>query len=101
MPATSRLEFGASLNKPNRWVIMPTLFRVGPYRVVVYPNDHSPAHVHAVGAGHAKFVLGSTADQVAVVEITGISVGDLRKLAETIIDRHAECCAGWSKWHGD
>ena len=28
---------------------MATLFRVGPFRILVYTNDHSPAHVHAVG----------------------------------------------------
>lgn len=38
---------------------MPTLFLVGRYRVVIYFNDHEPAHVHAVGPdGYAKFALG-------------------------------------------
>ena len=30
---------------------MPTVFRVGGLRFVVYPNDHPPAHVHVVGPG--------------------------------------------------
>lgn len=25
---------------------MPTIDREGPFRVIIYPNDHEPAHVH-------------------------------------------------------
>ena len=28
---------------------MPTILRTGSLRVVVYPNDHRPAHVHVMG----------------------------------------------------
>lgn len=28
---------------------MPTVWRIGTHRVVIYPNDHRPAHVHVVG----------------------------------------------------
>jgi len=30
---------------------MPTILRFNGLRVVVYPNDHRPAHVHVIGAG--------------------------------------------------
>ncbi len=30
---------------------MPTVLRFAGYRVVVYPADHAPSHVHVVGAG--------------------------------------------------
>ena len=30
---------------------MPTVLRLYGLRVVVYPNDHSPAHVHVLGNG--------------------------------------------------
>jgi hypothetical protein len=30
---------------------MPTVLRVGGLRVVIYPNDHPPAHVHVLGPG--------------------------------------------------
>lgn len=81
---------------------MPTLFRVGPYRVVVYFNDHDPAHVHAVGAGgHAKFELGKMPDDVALVETFGISTPALRRIAAEIVDRHPECRTGWRKCRGN
>lgn len=30
---------------------MPTVLRLGALRVVIYPNDHRPAHVHVLGGG--------------------------------------------------
>ncbi|MDN5869844.1 MAG: DUF4160 domain-containing protein [Nitrococcus sp.] len=30
---------------------MPTVLRIGALRVVVYPNDHRPSHVHVIGQG--------------------------------------------------
>ena len=37
---------------------MPTVFRLNGLRVVIYPNDHRPAHVHVKGAaGEAVFIL--------------------------------------------
>jgi len=30
---------------------MPTVLRAGGLRVVIYPNDHPPAHVHVIGPG--------------------------------------------------
>ena len=29
---------------------MPTILRINGWRVVIYPNDHSPAHVHVLAA---------------------------------------------------
>jgi Domain of unknown function (DUF4160) len=81
---------------------MPTLFQVGAFRIVVYLNDHSPPHVHAIGAGgHAKFELGRTPDDVILVETVGLSKTSLRRIAAAIVDRHGECRAGWRKHHGN
>lgn len=30
---------------------MPTVLRAAGLRVVIYANDHSPAHVHVLGEG--------------------------------------------------
>jgi hypothetical protein len=30
---------------------MPTVLRIGGLRVVIYPNDHPPAHVQLLGPG--------------------------------------------------
>ena len=31
---------------------MVTVERIGGLRVVIYPNDHRPAHVHVIGKGY-------------------------------------------------
>src|SRR3546814_9759519 len=51
---------------PSAWVFdigsaMPTVLRIDGLRVVIYPNDHRPAHVHVKGAdGEAVFILHCT-----------------------------------------
>jgi hypothetical protein len=41
---------------------MPTVLRVGGLRVVIYPNDHPPAHVHVLGpAQHIGRVIVNSA----------------------------------------
>ncbi len=38
---------------------MPTVLRIGGLRVVIYPNDHPPPHVHVIGAQEqAVFQIG-------------------------------------------
>ncbi len=81
---------------------MPALFTVGPYRIVIYLNDHAPAHVHAVGPdGYARFELGRNQDEVALMEVEGIPRTSLRRIAAAIINRHDECKEHWRKIHGD
>lgn len=81
---------------------MPTVFEVGAYRIVVYPNDHRPAHVHAVGPdGEGRFALGSAPGDVYLMDVDGIPRAELRKIAEQIIDRHQECLDKWREIHGD
>lgn len=80
---------------------MPTLFHVGAYRVVVYLNDHAPAHAHAVGAdGEARFALGDDPGDVRLIDVAGISRSDLRRIAAAIMDRHGECLDFWRNIHG-
>ncbi len=51
------------LKYPIVWVFvklsaMPTVLRFDAYRVVIYTNDHCPAHVHVIGPqGRAIFEL--------------------------------------------
>jgi hypothetical protein len=50
-------------------VLVPSVLRFGGLRVVVYPNDHDPAHVHVMGGGcEAVFNLNCPAGPVEVRE---------------------------------
>lgn len=79
---------------------MPTLFVVEGHRICIYVNDHGPAHVHAVGGGHAKFVLGGGPADVRLVEVDGIGVATLRRIARAIAGRCDECLEAWESIHG-
>jgi hypothetical protein len=76
------------------------LFLVGRVRIVVYSNDHPPPHVHAVGAGRARFELGEVPSDVRLVECDGMSTSELRRITEAIIARHGECLESWRRHHG-
>jgi hypothetical protein len=80
---------------------MPTLFEVGAYRIAVFTNDHGPAHVHAVGEGHAKISLGDSPGEVREIESDGISKKDMRRILGEVIDRHQECIEAWRLIHGN
>jgi hypothetical protein len=53
---------------------MPTVLRFEGLRVVIYPNDHRPAHVHVIGEGNeAVFNLNYPVGRVEVRENYGFS----------------------------
>lgn len=80
---------------------MPTVLWIGNLRVVVYPNDHRPAHVHVIGQGHeAVFELNRPAGRVALRENYGFSRRDLAKIVKALQQHLAELLAAWEKIHG-
>ena len=42
---------------------MPTVVRKYGLRVVIYPGDHNPPHVHVFGDAETKILLGTYRDQ--------------------------------------
>lgn len=80
---------------------MPTVLRIGGLRVVIYPNDHRPAHVHVLGAdGEAIFILHCPAGPPELRESYGFKKTDLSGIADALNDNLADLCAQWSKVHG-
>lgn len=80
---------------------MPTVLRLDGLRVVVYPNDHRPAHVHVVGrGGEAVFVLNCPAGPVSLREIFGFAGQALRSMAMALNKALPQLCAAWERIHG-
>ena len=80
---------------------MPTVLWIGNVRVVVYPNDHRPAHVHAIGHGHeAVFELDRPAGEVTLRENYGFNRRDLAKIARVLTQNLRELMAAWERIHG-
>lgn len=70
---------------------MPTVFRTGGLRVVIYPNDHRPAHVHIVGRGE---------EAVFDLKNYGFSRTKIRRIAEILAEQIGDLCRTWGEIHG-
>jgi hypothetical protein len=81
---------------------MPTVMRMDGLRVVIWPNDHRPAHVHVRGAaGEAVFNLHCPDGPLELRESYGFRLGELNHIEEALADNLANLCAEWSRIHGN
>jgi hypothetical protein len=81
---------------------MPTVLRFEGLRVVVYPNDHRPAHVHVIGRGReAIFNLNCPAGPVNVRENYGFSRRETVRIRKALTSHLEELCAAWRSIHGN
>lgn len=81
---------------------MPTIFRFNGLRIVIYPNDHRPAHVHVKGGGgEAIFILHCPSGPSELRESYGFKLYDLNTIETTINGQLANLCVEWSSHHGD
>ncbi|UVK49835.1 DUF4160 domain-containing protein (plasmid) [Mesorhizobium sp. AR02] len=80
---------------------MPTVLRLDGLRVVIYPNDHRPAHVHIKGAaGEAVFILHCPDGPPALRESFGFNQAALSRIADDLAGALATLCAEWRTIHG-
>ena len=81
---------------------MPTVLWLGRLRVVVYFNDHRPAHVHVIGNGcEAVFDLNCPAGPVCVRENYGFKRREVARIAGPLADHLSELCSAWEETHGE
>ena len=80
---------------------MPTALRFGGMRVVVYPNDHRPAHVHVVGAGkEAVFTLNCPSGPPELRTSYGFGHREVNRINESLTQALQTLCDEWRKIHG-
>ena len=80
---------------------MPTVWKFGGFRVVVYPNDHHPAHVHVIGADcRAIFDLHCLHGPVELRERYGGTPAQLRHIRAELNEHLTELCKAWEQIHG-
>jgi hypothetical protein len=81
--------------------LMPTVLRFSAYRVVIYPNDHRPAHVHAIRKGReAVFKLNCPSGPVEVRENYGFARYAMRRIETVLLKHLAQLCRKWEMIHG-
>ena len=77
---------------------MPTVLIIGGWRVVIYPNDHRPAHVHVLGGGgEAVFNL---AGELELRENHGFDSKSLRRIWAELQNNQAHLITKWEDIHG-
>jgi hypothetical protein len=81
---------------------MPTVLTMFGLRVVIYPNDHRPAHVHIQGNGcEVVFNLHCPQGLPELRENYGFSQKELGKIADELSANLAALCAAWRQHHGN
>jgi hypothetical protein len=81
---------------------MPTVLRIGAWRVVIYPNDHRPAHVHVIGQGcEAVFELHCSNGSPELRENYRFGPKELGRIENALIANLAMLCGEWKRIHGD
>ena len=70
-------------------------------RVVIYPNDRRPAHVHVIEAdAEALFVLGCPAGRVRLRENYRFARRELTITGKKLAEHSDELCQAWEEIHG-
>lgn len=68
--------------------------------MVIYPNDHRPAHVHVIGGGcEALFALGCSTGGIRLHENYGFARRELIFIEKTLAEHGEELCRTWEEIH--
>jgi Domain of unknown function (DUF4160) len=80
---------------------MSTILRDQGFRIVIYPNDHLPSHVHVFkGSGEVRIDLGDEGSDPSLMTITGqISDKDVVKALYLVKENQAKLLAKWREIH--
>lgn len=79
---------------------MVTIFRAHGLRIVIFTDDHEPAHVHVFGDGHAKINLIGLDDRPELVWAEDMKRNEVRRAMQVVTERQAEFLARWRDIHG-
>lgn len=79
---------------------MVTVHRAFGFRFVIFPNDHSPPHVHIVGhGGEAKITLAGPFG-LSLDWSVGIGQADMRRLMREAERERVRLIEEWRRIHG-
>ncbi len=80
---------------------MPTILRFAGLRVVIYTNDHRPAHVHVIGDGcEAVFEMSCGGGPITLRENYGFVLARLRRIKLVRQQHRSGICLAWKRIHG-
>jgi hypothetical protein len=77
---------------------MPTVHRQDGFRIVIWPNDHRPPHVHVfTSSGEAVVQL----DPISVREYVGMKPGEVVRAVQIVEAHQTKLNAAWKEIHGE
>ncbi|MFH1804935.1 MAG: DUF4160 domain-containing protein [Pseudomonadota bacterium] len=79
---------------------MVTIFRAHGLRIVIYSDDHEPAHVHVFGDGHAKINLTGPDGRPELIWADGMKHNEVRRAMQVVIEEQMAFLARWRDIHG-
>ena len=79
---------------------MVTVLRARGLRVIIFSDDHQPAHVHVFGDGHAKLNLRGADGTPDLGWAEGMNRGEVRRAMQVVIEQQAFLLARWEDIHG-
>lgn len=79
---------------------MVTIHRAHGLRVIIFTDDHAPAHVHVFGDGQAKINLLGADGAPELVWAEGMKANDLRRAMQMVRDEQEQFLARWREIHG-
>lgn len=80
---------------------MVTVHREGGFRVVIYTDDHAPAHVHVLKDGEVIVDLAGADGRPEIRQVTGTTRADQGKSLRIVIEQQAYLLAKWREMHGE
>ncbi len=81
---------------------MPVVLRIDSLRVVIWPNDHRPAHVHVKSVeAEAVFNLQCPEGPPRLRESFGFRLAELNRIEGVLAEAIGALCAEWRTIHGD
>lgn len=79
---------------------MVTVSRAHGFNIVIFLNDHEPAHVHVFGDGEAKINLLGAGGAPELVWVDGMKRGDVRRVMRIVVEQQGHLLARWRDIHG-
>jgi len=79
---------------------MVTVLRARGLRVVIFTNDHQPAHVHVFGDGEAKINLLGADGIPELIWADAMNRGEIRRALRIVTEQQTLLLARWEDIHG-
>lgn len=80
---------------------MPTIYRADGFEVMIFTNDHRPAHVHVFNAdGEVVISLNGSVADMEIRTAEGMRPKDVRRAWAIAVENHAAFLKRWREIHG-